>query len=195
MKTMISDKNLFPDFDSYSSEGKFQPTTKRGYDMYEVVSALQKSIRRDMPEDAVYWGMELLNSGFVKYMWRRLLIICAEDIDDANVISAVKILNDNYFEVDKDRPHRIFITRAILLLCKANKNRNADHYQNLYDYDETKKQIPIYALDKHTKKGKAMGKNKLDFFVDEHKGLNPLVDDENDRLVYNRLIDKIKKEK
>lgn len=191
----MQDNKLFPDFTTETdSYGKYQPTTKRGYDLYEVVSALQKTIRRNLPEEAVYWALELFDSGFAKYLWKRMLIISAEDINSPETISAVKTLHDNYF-MDKEKPHRIYITRAVLLLCESPKNRNADHYQNLNDYNKEKREIPMYALDKHTLRGKKMGRTKLDFFENEQKSLSPLVESENDKEVYNKLIDKIKSER
>ena len=35
------------------------PNTKRGYDMYELISALQKDIRRGNEYEAMFWAVEL----------------------------------------------------------------------------------------------------------------------------------------
>ena len=43
-------------------------TTKRGYDFYEVSSALQKAIRRADARVAGYFALELYHSGFWKYV-------------------------------------------------------------------------------------------------------------------------------
>jgi replication-associated recombination protein RarA len=53
--------------------------TKRGYNFYEVLSALQKAIRRGDARLACYWAAELYESGFGPHVWNRLLIISAED--------------------------------------------------------------------------------------------------------------------
>jgi len=42
-------------------------TTKRGYDLYEVASALQKAIRRNETAIAGYFALELLESGYHNY--------------------------------------------------------------------------------------------------------------------------------
>ena len=42
-----------------------QVLTMKGYDMFEVISAFQKSIRRGLEDDAMFWGVELYNSGFI----------------------------------------------------------------------------------------------------------------------------------
>jgi replication-associated recombination protein RarA len=44
-----------------------QVTTLNGYDLFEVVSAFQKEIRRCNEEGAMYWGVELYESGFIPY--------------------------------------------------------------------------------------------------------------------------------
>ncbi len=53
--------------------------TVRGYDLGEVVSAMQKAIRRGDARLAGYWAIELFESGYHGYAWRRLLTISAED--------------------------------------------------------------------------------------------------------------------
>ena len=86
---------------------------------------------------------------------------------------------------------RIFISKAVILLSLAKKNRDADHLQN-FVYDQMKglnpeklaadlrkapkyEPIPDYAYDCHTLRGKKMGKTKAEFFRDEQKALNPLI--------------------
>ena len=54
--------------------------TKNGFDYYEAISALQKSIRRSLEEETVFWGIELFESGYVGHLWNRLFIIAHEDI-------------------------------------------------------------------------------------------------------------------
>lgn len=83
---------------------------------------------------------------------------------------------------------RIFISKAVILLCLCKHNRDADLLSNyVYDkmegvtdeqieklFDEVRKnpvKIPEYVYDVHTKKGKAMGKTKEDFFREEEAAL------------------------
>ena len=51
--------------------GSFKLRTKNGYDFYEVASALQKSIRRNDVVVAAFFGVELWQSGFGNYVWKR----------------------------------------------------------------------------------------------------------------------------
>ncbi|MEW6171347.1 MAG: hypothetical protein AB1472_07325, partial [Candidatus Omnitrophota bacterium] len=57
----------------------YRISTKRGYDFYEVSSAMQKAIRRGDPDVAGYFAVELFESNYSNYLWERLLIISAED--------------------------------------------------------------------------------------------------------------------
>ena len=84
---------------------------------------------------------------------------------------------------------RIFISKAVILLCLSKKSRDPDHLQNfVYDQsagldaealaDELRSSgeyvaIPDYAYDCHTREGKKRGKTKADFFKAEQKALEP----------------------
>jgi replication-associated recombination protein RarA len=155
---------------------------------------LQKAIRRNDVRNAGYFGLELFHSGYCNYLWKRLFTISAEDC--AGVITKeIDALYNGYLLVNKNNKEkvkkgRIFASKAIILLCQHPKNRDSDHLQNLiYDkknIDEheleqymesvrisSKKQIPLYAFDCHTAKGKRMGKTKAEFFREEMESLNP----------------------
>jgi hypothetical protein len=60
--------------------------TKHNYDAFEVVSALQKCIRRGLEEDALYWAYELAesrNKNYSSWLWTRLKVIACEDVGPA----------------------------------------------------------------------------------------------------------------
>jgi len=61
------------------TERRYEARTTRGYGLNEVVSAMQKAIRRGDERLAGYFTIELFESGFEQYAWRRLLTISAED--------------------------------------------------------------------------------------------------------------------
>jgi replication-associated recombination protein RarA len=167
-----------------------QIRTVRGYLLLEVSSALQKSIRRADAASAGYWAIELFESGFQQYLWRRLLTISAEDCWGV-ITHEIEALSRSWAVIHKQKPGggRIFAAKATILLCQARKCRDADHLTNLvYDgralddkklekqLDEVReevKKIPDYAFDVHTQKGKNAGKTKQDFFRDEFKALKP----------------------
>jgi len=139
----------------------------------EVISALQKDIRRGNEEQAMFWAMELLPR-FEMYLWRRLLVICNEDIGIANpdILTQLPHLRAQFFEfreLGKDGTCRLILANAILLMCRSPKARTADHFQRVVTQawmsERQTRAIPDYALDKHTRQGKALGRG-FDHWVD-----------------------------
>jgi replication-associated recombination protein RarA len=67
-----------------------------GYYKDEVISALQKAIRRSDERRAVYWAtvLELEGKKMAVQMWNRMLVIANEDIGpaDSSVIVKIKTL-------------------------------------------------------------------------------------------------------
>lgn len=166
--------------------------TQRGYDFYEVASALQKSIRRADTKVAGYFALELFPQ-YHNYVWKRLLTVSAEDCYGPMITQEVKALHDSFLFVNKGKKGnqiggRIFISKAVILLCEWKHNRDADILSNyIYDkkrsitdeqiesyFDEVRKdrvEVPEYVYDVHTLKGKRMGKTKVDFFEEEEAAL------------------------
>ena len=150
----------------------FTMTTTSGYDFFEVSSAFQKSVRRGLEEDALYWGMELVKSNYDEYLWKRIKIISSEDIGlaEPNISANIAALNGFYNEqkAKKDKKHtpeHLFIIHAIILLCRARKSRLVDWKAICHTCGERKKkEIPDYALDKHTRKGKSKKRGFEHFF-------------------------------
>lgn len=148
--------------------------TTRGYSFLAVSIAMQKAIRRGGAKLAGYWGLELWASGFGQYVRRCLLTVSAEGC--WGILTAeVKALHDSYTEINKTTTAkklkgRIFISKAVILLCLAKKSRDPDHLQNfIYDQhagldpetltDELEQSgeyiaIPDYAYDCHTPQGR-----------------------------------------
>ena len=166
-------------------------TTQRGYDFYEVASALQKSIRRGDVKLAGYMALELFPR-YAEYCWKRLLTISAEDCFGV-VTKEVKALYDSFHVINAgkkgdDLKGRVFISKAVILLCLTKHNRDADLLSNyVYDkkydltdadieglFDEVRKEnmdVPEYVYDVHTAKGKKAGKTKKQFFEEEEAAL------------------------
>jgi hypothetical protein len=124
-----------------------------------------------------------------------MLVISAEDCFGSTITTEVYNLFRSWFLLNEGKKNktkgRIFISKAIIVMCRAYKCRDADILQNfVYDQqfdisDEEIKEllklettaekfdIPTYALDIHTRRGKIMGKTKRDFLFDEQAGLQP----------------------
>lgn len=168
--------------------GKFELRTKRGFDFYECASALQKAVRRADARVAGYFALELWHSGYGNYVWKRLFTISAEDCFGI-ITKEIEALWQGYEFVNrnaKQEKGRIFISKAVIILCECKKSRDADHLQNLiYDRDDVDVErwiedvrnspvsIPDYTYDVHTLVGKRRGMTKEQFFKDEYEALKP----------------------
>lgn len=168
--------------------------TVRGYDMMDVVSALQKAVRRGDAKLAGYWAMEMYESNLAEYCWRRMLIISAEDCWGA-ITNEIESLYRSYQIVTKVgksgfKNGKVFVAKAAILLAQASKCRDADHviclvYERklgltdaeleaaIEEARSTVEPIPEYALDCHTAHGRAAGKTRADFIPTEFKALSP----------------------
>ena len=144
-----------------------------GYKMGEVASALQKSIRRGLEEDALFWASELDIAGYGNYAWKRLRKIASEDIGVAErgVAADVRALYENWQDerkADKRNPNpgRLFLMHAVILLVNARKSRRVDHAGiTMYEYERPAREMPDWALDRHTARGRRMGRGNDHFFA------------------------------
>lgn len=171
----------------------YQMLTKNGHNFYDMASLLQKAIRRGEYKLAGYAANELQEK-YRNYLWKRLLVISAEDCYGiiTKEIIALKLADD---ESNKKQPierkDKIFISKAITLLCMAKKNRDACYFacnfmisddllpDDAYEHfniedgflpDDT---IPDWVYDVHTLKGKVSGKTIADMIKDEQNALQP----------------------
>ena len=151
--------------------------TKHGYDHYELLSALQKCIRRGMEYEAAHFAMELEEFN-PTMLWNRLKVIACEDIGPANpqIPILIDVLQKNYLsEKSKlaESTSSLYLVNAVVCLCFSQKSRITDDLLNVV-YAEREKEntypsIPEFALDMHTARGKALGKGVDDFFGEGNK--------------------------
>lgn len=179
----------------------YKLTTVNGYDFYEVASAMQKAIRRSDIKVAGFFALELFHSNYCDYVWKRLFVISAEDCYGL-ITNEIESLYKGFMFVNEGSDKlkgRIFISKAVILLCECRKNRDADHLQNLvYDrkdcdvekwIDDVRRspiRVPEYTYDVHTTIGKRRGKNKRDFFKDELAALKP-----REKGLFDELVDEL----
>jgi len=152
---------------------RYQPKTVNGYDFFEVSSALQKSIRRGLEDDALFWMVELFLSNYGEYCWKRLKIIVSEDIGlaapnlPANIQALYQMYSDQVKKSDgKKFPERLFLTHAVIMMCRAKKSRLVDWSVMAYwdTHADTLRDIPDVALDKHSARGRKKGRGWKHFF-------------------------------
>lgn len=145
--------------------------TAGGYYLDEVVSALQKEIRRGKVYESVYWAREMIRSGYCKYLWRRLFVIASEDIGlaDPGVVVLAQSLYQNWLVVtqtkspDKDNADRASLIQihATMALARALKNRevaDANIAAQVRYERQDRLPVPDYAKDQHTAVGRSMGR-------------------------------------
>src|SRR5713101_4003587 len=91
---------------SVMAKGGWKPQLKSGTEFSEVLSGLQKMIRRGKEREALILAQELFDNGFHAAVARRLFIIAAEDISLANpeVVAQVYSLCVGYLIAKKDSP-------------------------------------------------------------------------------------------
>ncbi len=154
--------------------------TKHGLDADLVISALQKCIRRGDEATAMRMAYELyVTSTFhEEKMWNRLLVISIEDIGFGDPMASVIVKNLNDLRKEfayGDGDRSIFFLYAIRYLCKCKKERSTDHIKNIIMRESEKGQvpeIPDFAVDMHTIKGRAMGRDVF-YFLDEASKVMP----------------------
>lgn len=166
--------------------------------MYEMSSMIQKAIRRcDIPH-AAYAANEL-SVKFRTYLWKRLLTVSVEDCYGIMTKEIVALQQADEYVNKKNKPgetNDLFIAKAVILLCMARKNRDADYvacnfmwgernlseaeFEKFVDYEQVERlkmdgsqSVPGYVYDVHTWKGKRNGKTQLDMFRDEQAALTP----------------------
>ena len=145
--------------------------TRNGFSADEVISALQKSIRRGKVEEACEFAYELYIPSplLLEKLWRRLITISVEDIGfgNLNANTYVVSLNEsrkNFPYDDGDQP--LYFIHAIRILCSSEKDRSSDLLKNIIVKSFAMGKVPTIpdiALDKHTKRGQAMGRGSKHF--------------------------------
>ena len=165
--------------------------TKNGHNFFEMAAMLQNAIRRADSKRAGYAANEMFPK-YRGYLWRRLLIISAEDCYGIMTKEIVALKQAEEMMKNGGSDETIFVSKAITLLCYARKNRDADYFAcNLMHSDhpippEQIEHIPIeecileggripdWVYNWHTSKGRAMGRDVVDAIVGDQLNMQPL---------------------
>ena len=171
-------------------------TTKHGFAADEIISSLQKAIRRQMEERACEFAYELYISSpiLLEKMWRRLMTISVEDIGFGNINANVIVNNlnesrKNFPYDDVDQP--MYFIHAIRFLCSCEKDRSSDYLKNIIIKGFAMGKVPEVmdvALDKHTKRGQQMGRDSFHFFYEGAKVVPQAEVDNDYRERYEQIL-------
>ena len=164
----------------------------------EVISALQKSIRRGLTKEACEFAYELYITGphFEEKLWRRLLAISVEDIGFGNIEASIYLNNLNQMRKEfsyNESDRLMFVFHAIRILTESEKDRSTDLLKNIIIKSFAMgyvPEIPDYALDKHTLRGQEMGRDSLHFLNEASKVIPQKKVDNNYKEEYAKILEK-----
>jgi len=125
------------------------PHTENGYSVFDILSALQKDLRRGNEESALFWAMELAYSKTWKGNWTALVnqlkITIYENIGlaDPELVRQIgQAIDDMVYIHDPKHCSRdewdIILGHIIIMICRSPKSRVADHMK-VYMKDEWKR--------------------------------------------------------
>jgi len=179
---------------------EYELLTKNGHSFYDMAAMLQNAIRRCDVKRAGYAANELFYK-YRGYLWKRLLIISAEDCFGIITKEIIALKQAEEAMGDKAKTETIFISKAVTLLCYARKNEDADYFACCLMNSDTpipeediehvpieeceleNGRIPDWVYNWHTRKGREMGRDVVDQLIGRQKNLTPhqpgLFDDEN----------------
>lgn len=172
-------------------------TTASGMAADEVISTLQKSIRRGEQHNAVLCAhdMAATSTELEEVLWDRLHIIAVEDVglarpDAIVVVGALAAARQRFPGGSHDR--LLFAIHAVRLLASSPKDRANDELANLVLADVAdgeRPAIPDHALDMHTRRGREMGRG-IEHFLTEGARVAP-EDEGRERQWRQRLLERL----
>lgn len=147
----------------------------------EVISALQKSIRRAQLENATLLAYEMYQTSaeLEEYLWLRLQVISVEDVGSGSFLEPVIV--DSLYRIHQrlDRPggdRFLFAVHAIRCLVESTKDRITDELANwtalAVERDGRRPEIPDVALDMHTARGRSLDRGLRHFLEDAAQVVN-----------------------
>jgi replication-associated recombination protein RarA len=146
------------------------PDTIHNMNAMTCLSAMQKSIRRGLEKEAMEFAVELMHSGkgFHSMVCNRLEVTCHEDLD------TLAASRERYSKsIGKAR---LMVGNAIRAMGRSPKSRAGCHFAAAIGprsmLEGYAPEIPDWARDMHTMKGKAMGRG-LNHFREEGAKLIP----------------------
>ena len=169
-------------------------STEHGFAADEVISALQKSIRRGLVDNALLlgWEMYVTSPEMEAMLWSRLCVISVEDVGLGNAQAPILVntlfgMHRRYPRPEHDR--FMFAAHAIRVMASGPKDRTTDEMaswaRQSVRLGERLPEIPDAALDMHTRRGQEMGRDYR-WFVEEASRVIPEIPDKDQ--TYRRWI-------
>ena len=155
----MSEKEIFMSYDPWANI-----QSRNGIPGDELVSMLQKSIRRGMEDNALAaaYEMYVTSPQFLEKLWRRLLVISVEDIGFGDPDISGRVLT--LYRISKEFPY-------------------TDGDQPIKGWEHGQKpEVPDYAYDMHTRKGRAMGRDEMHFLTEASRVVPQMEGEEIERI-------------
>jgi replication-associated recombination protein RarA len=146
------------------------PNTLHGLAAMEVLSAMQKCIRRSMEVEAMTFACELLHTSraFHTMTCNRLEVIAHEDLDTLAAPWIIPLVATaceqarRMYDAQKIGRSRLFVGSAILAMCRSPKSRINDHFGIAIglanELGVTVPVVPDWTKDGHTAEGRRKGR-------------------------------------
>jgi replication-associated recombination protein RarA len=139
-------------------------TSPRGIPVDQLVSVLQKEIRRGNVDNAVLAAYEMLSTSadVAEHLWRRLKIIAIEDVGMGEPLAPLLLncLHENSRAIPDAAT--MMAVHAVRLLATAKKDRTSAEHADLVtvkvESGELVVTVPDYALCVHTRAGQELGR-------------------------------------
>ena len=146
-------------------------TSPRGIPVDQLVSVLQKDIRRGHADNAVLAAYEMLTTSpeVAEHMWHRLKVIAVEDVGLGEPLAPVLLnsLHENY-RAATGGEQAMMTVHAVRFLAAAKKDRTSSEHTDLVIHQvesgEAVVSVPDYALCVHTRAGQEMGRGLLQWW-------------------------------
>jgi replication-associated recombination protein RarA len=147
-------------------------TSPRGIPVDQLVSVLQKEIRRGNVDNAVLAAYEMLTTSpeVAEHLWHRLKLIAVEDIGMGEPLAPVLLssLHENY-RAASGGEQAMMAVHAVRFLAAAKKDRTSAEHTDLVIHEvesgELVVSVPDYASCVHTRAGQEMGRDLLQWWA------------------------------
>ena len=176
--------------------------TRSGFAADQVISAVQKEIRRGNTENAVLLAHELVSTSpeLEAFLWYRLKVISVEDVGFGTPLAPVLLdslarMASSFSGAAGEKI--LFALHAVRYLCVCQKDRSSDELtiwvKRAVSQGDAAPVIPDYALDMHTKAGQEMGRG-YEHFLNEGARIHPEMEGR-DRTFLNRVKELLAEDK
>jgi len=151
----------------------------------EVISGLQKCLRRGLKEKALLIAYEMFvtSAELEEMLWSRLSVIAVEDVGGGNFMLPVII--DTLYRTHQRYPRPagdrfLFAAHAVRLIAESPKDRTTDDMVNFARLENQVRghapEIPDFAIDMHTRRGAEMGRGYEHFMTEASRVENVIPD-------------------